>query len=515
MIRGLALLAALSLAMMPVKAETLVIAAASAPGGFDGDSLRPATREVAMQVYEGLTAYRRVPGENGQLRIDPEQVVPHLAESWTISPDGKQYDFTLRQGVKSPYGNELTAEDVAWSWKKSMQEARTGKFIIEVAHVVSVEPVSRYQVRFTLSAPTGVLLRALAGYVPSIYDSTEVRKHATVDDPLALQWMADHAAGFGAYQLASLTRGQQAIFTANPNYFGLKPFFDRVVYREVPSPASRLQLLKAGQVQWAEALRVEQIRDLRTAPNVHVAHDLGTIMANVRMNANFKPFDDLRVRQALAYATDYTAIGKAVFNGEAPRVTSVLPPAVPDSKPGYFHFETDIPRAKALLAEAGYPNGIDITLTYSDAQWFEEGIAIQLKESFARAGIRLTLEKKTEAEVLAATAKRQVPFFFLRDSPLVLDPFYKLYIDSHPKGASNRNDFADPEYARIVDQGLQELDPATRTTLAQRAQQIHADAVTWIYLFYPGVDQAMASCIQGYTWYPDNTPHWAELSCRH
>ena len=139
--------------------------------------------------------------------------------------------------------------------------------------------------------------------------------------------------------------------------------------------------------------------------------------------------------------------------GEAPRVTSVLPPAVPDSKPGYFHFETDIPRAKALLAEAGYPNGIDITLTYSDAQWFEEGIAIQLKESFARAGIRLTLEKKTEAEVLAATAKRQVPFFFLRDSPLVLDPFYKLYIDSHPKGASNRNDFADPEYARIVDQG--------------------------------------------------------------
>ena len=165
MIRGLALLAALSLAMMPVKAETLVIAAASAPGGFDGDSLRPATREVAMQVYEGLTAYRRVPGENGQLRIDPEQVVPHLAESWTISPDGKQYDFNPAPGREEPLWKRADGPRMSpGAGRNPCRRRAPARSSSGSRIVVSVEPVSRYQVRFTLSAPTGVLLRALAGY---------------------------------------------------------------------------------------------------------------------------------------------------------------------------------------------------------------------------------------------------------------------------------------------------------------------------------------------------------------
>jgi peptide/nickel transport system substrate-binding protein len=303
---------------------------------------------------------------------------------------------------------------------------------------------------------------------------------------------------------------------ATPRRRRSRPFFTRVVYREIPSPAARLQLIKARQIQWAEDLTEQQILDLSRDPNFNVINDIGTVMANVRMNANVKPFDDIRVRQALAYATDYDAINKAVFADRAERVRSLLPPPVPGSDPSYYKFETDIEKARQLLTEAGYPNGIDVTITYGNELWFEEAMAIQLKQSFARAGIRLTLEKKTNADLRAGTAlgRRDITFFPFRDSPFVLDPVYKLYIDAHPNGASNRNGFDNAEFTAAVDQGLREGDPARRLALVKQAQKIHAEQVSWLYILYPGHHQPMPKCIQGYTWYPEYVPRWRELSCK-
>jgi peptide/nickel transport system substrate-binding protein len=516
-VRAIAVGCAIAGAVMPVAAQnTLVVGAVRTPGGLDGDALRPATREVVPQIYEGLTRYPRTVKNEYSFVLDTSKVEPHLAERWTVSPNGTEYVFKLREGVKSPYGNELTSDDVVWGWQKSIAQKRTGSFIAEVSNVQSVEAVSKYEVKFTLSAPSEIFLRALATYVPSIYDSKEVKTHATPSDPWALKWMETHAAGYGAYHLESLVQGQQAVFVANPNYFGDKPFFTRVIYREIPSPAARLQLIKARQIHWAEDLTQQQILDLMKDRNFNVIQDIGTVMANVRMNANVKPFDDIRVRQALAYATDYDAINRAVFAGQGQRVRSLLPPPVPGNDPSYYKFETDFDKANQLLAAAGYPNGIDITITYGDELWFEEALAIQLRQSFAKGNIRLTLEKKTNAELRAGTAigRRDIVFFPFRDSPFVLDPFYKLYIDAHPDGASNRNGFNNAEFTAVLSQGLREGDPAKRLGLAKLAQKIHSEQVSWLYILYPGYNQPMPKCIKGYTWYPEYVPRWRELSCR-
>jgi len=499
----------------PASAETLVVAAVRTPGGFDGDALKPATQNVVTQVYEGLTTYARVENADGTLTLDTSQVIPHLAEGWTVSDDGLVYTFTLREGVRSFFGNELTAEDVVFGWEKSLHQQRTGNFIATVSGVEMVEALSPREVRFTLKAPSAIFLRALTNYVPSVYDSTEARKHATADDPYAVKWLDQNTAGFGAYHLEELQPNQRAVFVANPNYFGGKPFYDRVIYLEVPSVGSRLQLLQSGQVQWVEEITHQQVRALMENPRIKVASVVGTSMASARMNPNFEPFDDVRVRRAMALATDYAAINQAVFEGMGTRVRDFLPPAIPGHDPVFYRYDTDYDEARRLLAEAGHPDGVEVTLEYAGLDWWEEPLAIQLQRSMRNAGITVNLSRITDADMRARSAinRRDLPFFTFRDFPFVLDPVYKLFLDAHSGGASNRNDFRNAEFDRLVDEALVEIDPARRMELVRRAQQIHADEATWIYTWYPGHFEAMPQCMRGYAWYPDYHERWKDLRC--
>jgi ABC-type transport system substrate-binding protein len=498
------------------RAETLVVAAVETPKGFDGDALKPATQNVVTQVYEGLTKYAYKKDEQGRTVIDGSRVVPHLAESWTVSEDGRTYVFKLRRGVRSPFGNELTAEDVVWGWEKSFAQKRTGNFIARVSSVAKVDAVSRYEVKFTLEAPSLIFLRALTLYTPGIYDSTEMKKHATPADPWALKWLEGHTAGFGAYHLESLRAGEAAVFVANPNYFKGKPFFDRVVYREVPSAASRVTLLKAGQVQWTEALTLKQVVDLRKDPRVKVESDEATGHASVRMNARYEPFDDVRVRRALLYAADYDALNEAVFEGLGTQARSIVPPIIEGHDGSAWTYKTDVAKAKRLLAESGHPDGIDLTLEYSDIFWWEEPLAIQLKGQLGRAGIRAQLKRITSSEMRSRTApgKRDLPFFTFQDNPIVLDPVYALFINAHAEGASNRNDYRNLEFDRLVDLARVEQDRDRRNDLVRRAQRLHVEDATWVMTLYPGAHEAMARCIEGYVWQPDYHERWAELRCR-
>jgi len=231
--------------------------------------------------------------------------------------------------VKSPGGNELTSVDVVWGWQKSMAQKRTGAFIARAAGVVKVEVLDRYTVEFTLDAPNNIFLPALTLYTPSIYDSAEVKKHATADDPWALKWIDQNTAGFGAYHLQSLKSGEEAVFVANPNYFGGKPFYDRVVYKEVPNAGTRFTLMRSGQVQWTEELTLRQISELKKDKRVKIESDQGTGHASVRMNPNIKPFDNPLLRQAISYATDYQALNRTVFENLGTQAKSIVPPVIP------------------------------------------------------------------------------------------------------------------------------------------------------------------------------------------
>ncbi|MFN7131872.1 MAG: ABC transporter substrate-binding protein [Myxococcales bacterium] len=368
-------------------ARTLILAAPGAPEGFDGDALRPGTQETVTQIYEGLTRYRRVI-RNGRPYLDPNVIEGHLAESWTTSPDGKTWVFKLRQGVRSHFGNELTAEDVEWSWAKSFAQRRTGAFIANVSNVTAVKAIGRYEVEFTLSAPSMILLAALTLYVPGIYDSTEVKKHATADDPWALRWMETNTAGFGAYHLESIRAGEQAVFVANRNYFREQPYFQRVIYRAVPSAASRITLLRSRQVQWIHRPLLQQVAELRNAPNVKTEDSFGRAMASIRMNTTIAPFTDRRVRQAFNFAVDKQALIQGVFFGLAEQARSIVPPIVAGYDPSFFAYDHNPERARALLQEANFDFTQQIDILYSQIFNWEEPLSIQVASQLQRIGVR-------------------------------------------------------------------------------------------------------------------------------
>jgi ABC-type transport system substrate-binding protein len=509
------MLAVLGSSAIAQQSSTLVVAAPQTPTGFDGDIAKVATRQMVTQSYDGLVSLKRVTDANGKTTLDPAQVSPLLAESWTISPDGKTYTFKLRERVLSAFGNELTADDLVWSWDRAWDIKRTTRFLYGlVVGVESWKKLSRYEVSFALKAPNQIFLPMLSLYLPMIIDSTEVKKHATPDDPWALKYIDQNLVGFGPYTMQSFKPGEQVVLAANKNYFRGAPYFERVIYREVPSAANRVALLKTGQVQWVEDLPLRQIVELKKDPAVKVESVTGTQPATVRLNAHFKPYDDARVRGALAHATKYDEINRSVFQGLGVRVRSIVPPTVPGSIVAN-HVDHDVAKAKALLAEAGYPDGIDLTLTYAGIYWWMEPVAIQLKNQWAEAGIRLTLERLPDPEFVQRSliAKRDIPMALNGDATFVLDAMYTVWIFGHSSGTANRSHFDNPEFDKMVIAALSEQDQGKRLDMAHKLQQMHADANDWVMLDYPGVHGVMGKCIQGWTWYPDDWPRFYDLKC--
>ncbi len=495
------------------QADTLVLAAPGTPEGFDGDALRPFAQHVVVQTYEGLTRNPVTTGADGRPILDPTKVEGHLAESWEFSNGGKTLTFKLREGVRSPYGNELTADDVEWSWAKSFAQKRTGNFIARVSNVIGVKAISKYEVEFTLDAPSAIVLNALTLYVPGIYDSTETKKHATADDPWALKWMATHTAGFGAYHLESIKAGEQAIFVANENYFRKKPQFDRVVWRAVPSGASRITLLKSGQVQWIDRATIQQVIDMQKDDRVKVEGAVGRAIASVRMNLKFKPFDDVRVRQALNYAIDKKKIQQAVFLGTGTIAKSIVPPIIDGYDPSFYTYDYNPEKAKALLAEAGVGDGFEVELSYSSIWPWQEAMAIQVADQLKAIGVKATPKRITDSDHRSrvAPAVQDIPFFTFEDGPIVLDPVYTLFLMARSTGVSNRAGYKNEKLDSLIDEAKSTLDRDKRLELMREAQKIWVEDAPWLLTVYPDTFEAMSPNIVGWVHYPDEHERWRDL----
>ncbi len=495
--------------------NTFIFGAVGTPAGFDTDAWLTGTLETSVNVYEGLTKHGITKDASGRDVIDAATVEPHMAESWTVSEGGKVVTYKIRPGVKSPFGNELSAHDVAYAWERARDRKRVGNFMIRVGRIEAVEAVSDSEVKFTLGTANNIFPRILTTVFPALTDSKVLKENATAEDKWATKWMEKNTAGFGPYHVDSVRPGEGAVLVYNENYFEEKPYFTRVIYREIPSPASRAALVKSGQIHWADQMPIQQLVDLIKDPKVKVDSVPGTGAATLRMNPNFKPFDDVRVRRAINYAFDYDAVSEAVFRGLGERSDSILAPAF-----GRFYtpaqtYNTDLDKARALLAEAGHGNGLDIQLEYTDNWWWEESLAIQTKDALAKVGINVDLKRipKTEMNSRRAIGKRDIPFFPHLANAFVLDPGYAFYLSAHSEGSSDVNDYNNPVFDKLVDDliGEQDLDKAIK--LAHDAQKLHADDATFIISDFPKTYAVTVPCISGWLWYQHDRVVWKHLRC--
>ena len=493
---------------------TLVVAAQRTPEGFDGDALRPGTQEAVVQTYEGLVRYARIRQADGTEALDSTRYEGHFAESWAVAPDERAVRFRLRQGVRSPFGNELTAEDVVWGYRKSVAQRRTGNFLMDVAKVREVVAVSRYEVEYRLNEPSAFLLPILTLYMPGIYDSTELRKHATTEDPWALRYMENRTAGFGAYHLDSITPGEQAVFVANPNYFLGRPHFTRVVYRAVPSAANRALLMRSGQVQWTENLSQQAVDELMRDPRFRVASKPHRGAAALAMNPRFPPFNDPRVRHAVGWAIDREALNRAVFGGRGVIANTVVPPYIAGAAQDLHPFpRRDVARARALLAEAGHANGVEVELIHAELVGWEEPLAIQAKAQLDEAGIRTTLRKISPAEMRTRNAigRRDLPFHTAEDGPIVLDAVYTMFVIARSEASSNRSAFSDPDLDRRIDAAGSVLDDTQRLAIARDIQRDWLNAASYVLTAFRPLHEVMPRGMTGFVWHPFEHERWADL----
>ena len=300
-------------------------------------TVKAGTREVMFNVFEGLVK----PTPDGDL-------TPAVAESYTVSKDRLTYTFTLREGVKFHNGDTVTAEDVVYSINRCAAATETGIVQVEAFSVIqSIEAVDERTVTITIAEPSNEFLSYLTvAVLPADYDQQDTA-------PI----------GTGPFKFVSRAAQDSVVLEKFNEYWGTPANLDKVTLKIIENADSLMMSLQSGAIDLCSHLTSTQVAQL--GDDFNVAEGTMNLVQAMYLNNAEKPFDDVRVRQALCYAVDKQAIIDIAFDGYGSPIGSSMYPAFgkyfDDSLTNYY--TKDVEKAKSLLAEAGYPDGFEMTIT--------------------------------------------------------------------------------------------------------------------------------------------------------
>ncbi len=337
---------------------------------------------IAMNnMYETLTRYDS----------QTQTVKPLLATRWTKSSDGMRWTFTLRDGVRFHTGRRMTSADVKASVERTMKLNGGAAYIWGA--VKSIETPDPSTVTFILKYPAPLDLISSAGYAAYVFDAK-----AAGSESLAKWFNAGHDAGTGPYTVDRYDKGQEIELRLKsfPGYWGgwSGSHYKNVVFRVVPTASTSAQLVRSGQVSWVEQMTPQLWESLKSAPDVTTSTSNSFQNLFGMLNTSYGPLKDQRVRQALAYATDYQGIVAALKGAFEPS-TGIIPQGLWGYDPNLPVYHTDDAKAKQLLADAGYgPGGrpMKLTLTYTQGDELESTVATLLKSEYAPLNVDLKVE---------------------------------------------------------------------------------------------------------------------------
>jgi peptide/nickel transport system substrate-binding protein len=349
-----------------------------------------------------------------------------------------------------------------------------------------------------------------------LIDSVEVSSRATSDDPWALNWLSQNYAGNGRYLIADWDRGSKMTLIANPEWPGTEPYFTRIELLVVPQSSNRLALLQSGDVDIALDLSTQELGTVATSAGTEVLSVPDRQALNLGMNLRNAPFDDVRVRQALSYAAPYDDIVNGVLQGRA------VPSQGPISVHSRFFdlydlgdlwiYETDLDRARSLLAQAGYPNGFSFELIIPQGLPYVEAAAANLKAAYSDIGVDMTIAPVSSASMAERLAQRNFEAFmrgYLTD--YVDDPYYHFFLwwgtDVVLNWVGYSNSTVDGAYlgtAEVAD------DAARRDAYRIAIGQVIEDA-PMLWLANADFTLAMRSDITGYVHHPDTLMFFTHL----
>jgi peptide/nickel transport system substrate-binding protein len=421
--------------------------------------------------------------------VDSDNVThPYLAESWHPSEDLKTWDFKLREGVLWSNGDRFTVEDVAFNINRWIAPSSKSPNRTTFAAVTAIEPLDELRFRLHLSRPICSLPEHLyAATCPILHRRFEQQGANWPRNPI----------GTGPFQLIDYHVSRIAVFKRRPGYWGEPAYLDEIRYLDLGSEiATHVAALAAGQVDLLYRLTIAELDLVRRFPAMQLLTEPSAQTLVMRMQTDKKPFDDVRVRKAVVLAADRQQMLRLAYRdygvlGEHHHVA----PFHPD----YFRLPPigrDVETARRLLADAGYPNGIDLTLALGNTQGrYEQDTAQILQQNCAEAGIRLSLQVVPAAEYWTIWDKVPFGMTYWGHRPLgvmVLELAYR------SGSVWNESHFSNPKFDAALDHALGILDPRERSVAMGDAERILQEEAVMVQAYFPKKFTVAGSRVRGF-----------------
>ena len=423
---------------------------------------------VIEQIYDSL-----VESVRGEVR-------PALAERWEVSQDGLVYTFHLRGNARFHGGRPVTSEDVKYSIERIRNPA-TASPRARSFEGFAIETPDPRTVVLRLTRPHAPLLPLLSTNGASIVDRTVAEAPGGLNGSVG--------GGSGPVVLAPRVVGQRIVLNRNPNYHDPeRPYLDGIDVTFNPDDNARAAAIRSGTVNFLWRAAPEFIDTLKADPQLKWYGGEGSLSLHLRLNVSRKPYDDVRVRQAIYHALDRQEILEIANSGHGqPLNAGYLPPDRWGSVKTPIYGAPDLAKARALLAEAGLANGFSTNLMVISTSAFQVRSAEVIQQQLAKIGIRVTL-RLVEATVSNAALRRDDFDLFQSGFSLSLDPDERFSSAFVTDGGTNYGKWSEPEYDRLILAARGETDRAKREALYQQAETILAIrgpvAMTWVSADY-------------------------------
>lgn len=495
-------------------AQTLVYCSEGSPEGFDPALYTSGTTFDASSrpIYDRLLEFE----------IGTTNVVPGLAESWTVSDDGKQYTFKLRRGVKFHSSakfqpsRELDADDVIFSFERQRKadhpyhKASGGTWeyfegMDMPKLLAAIDKVDQHTVRFTLTRPEAPFVANMAMDFASILSAEYAQKMLEAGTPEQLN---QAPIGSGPFKFVAYQKDAVVRFARNADYWGGAPPLANLVFAITPDASVRYQKLKAGECHVMPYPNPADIKAMKADPNLVVLEQEGLNVGYLAYNTLQPPFDNPRVRKALNMAIDKKAIIDVVFQGSGQIAKNPIPPTMWS----YNHAVQDDPydpeAAKAALAKEGVSNlamkiwAMPVQRPYNPNA---RRMAELIQADFARIGVKVEIVSYEWGEYLSRSRAKD------RDGAVLLgwtgdngdpDNFLAVLLGCAGVGSSNRAQWCHQPFEDLIQKAKRTTDKAERTKLYEQAQVIFKEQAPWATIAHSVVFMPMRKEVQGYKVHP-------------
>lgn len=500
--------------------DTLVVVVGEGINSLDlhrSGTNRP-SYQVTVNIYDRLVRFGVKTLKDGSLAYDSTKILPEAAESWSVSADGKSITFKLSKKARFWDGSQVTAHDVKWSFDRAVSlggfpavQMKAGSMTSPGQFVV----VDDMTFRVDLPQASKLTLPDLAVPIPFIINSKVAKANATKDDPWATEYLHKNPAGSGAYKIARWDPGQQFVYERNEAWaLGPRPAIKRVIVREVPSAATRRALTERGDIDLYMNVPPKDAKELKEGKRVVVSGaPVDNCLHILGLNVAHKPFDNVKVRQAIAYALPYKDIfGAAAYGRGKPMYGAKRASPVTPEWPQAFPYDTNLDKARALLTEAGLPNGFETTLSFNLglADW-QEPTALLIQEALGKIGIKVTIDKIPGANWrTAALVEKRLPMHLEDFGGWLNYPDYYFYWAYKHGHLFNSSNYKNDEIEALVDETTHmDVNHPKYAANVKRMIAIAFNDVPRIPLYQPYLDAATRKGVSGYT-----TWFHRQLDCR-